>query len=429
MDIMSFFENDMSQLTQEDLQSRLFDLQKRAKHIMTLQQKEARPVFRYQILYRILRKGTGSAIGPSLKQDTLSGPYFDPPEQIQGQGESLNLRCNAPVQNFDLFLERNKDISFIVYRTHVVEQPDSTTPKDTLHNHEVGTRVVESVTESIRPIAQDLIQALQAILEVRNGYADVLQNFRTTMELHAPFLFMYHLRNDHELLQNELKPQAVDHFTLFWHYVLEQYGDTFANASSMISQGSISSAFAEYLYKPGDVLISRSENAYRGWMADSWAVKGRTEHVTRRTAEATIKGGHVPLYSSHGDSRMVADDMVALQHYTIRAWAWDFDGNFQREYGVLDFAIIAEDKPTKLEPQLDPKNPAMYHGTRSEETVVPIRDLMVFPMDHASQEIRDRIRQRGHIFWRCRSQQYVSYCEEEKALQGVVGDPTYLILL
>ena len=63
------------------------------------------PTSRQQILYRISDH--------EEKTNEKLPLYFDAPEYVVGQ-KKRRLRYEVPVENFDLYLEQNKDISFIV---------------------------------------------------------------------------------------------------------------------------------------------------------------------------------------------------------------------------------------------------------------------------------------------------------------------------
>jgi hypothetical protein len=65
---------------------------------------------------------------------------------------------------------------------------------------------------------------------------------------------------------------------------------------------------------------------------------------------------------------------------------WDFDGNFQRTDIKQNF---------RLEWGLG--------------TLKPMSELPFIPFSHADEEMSKVLIQRGHMFWKCRFQKYVSY--------------------
>jgi hypothetical protein len=422
-DLLGLLNSDVSSMGIEELQSCMQSLQARVKRLKGTQEKEQGPAFRFQVLHRILQDNVvTSRHGAEKIEKTLSSAFFDPPEQLYGQGKTQVLRCKIPLQNFDLFLEQNKDISFIVYRTHIPSARDLTMKLRNTNDQELQSPA--PVEESIRPVSKDLVYALETILESREEYAEMLQKFRGTSELHAPYLFMYHHRSILDELRCSLDEPASDQLTLFSEYVIQNHGSTYASADSLISQSKISPAYVDYLFKPGDTLLSRYENGYRGWVASSWALKTHTERISRTTAEAKKRGAPASLYGSHAASKGMASDIVLLHHFTIQAWHWDFDGNFQRQSELLKFSIQAEEKPNRLGKEVESSS---YMGLSDEtnnieKDGVPVVELNVFPMRFASPEAIETLRQRGKTFWKCRIRRYVSYSEMDKeGIQNMVG--------
>ena len=119
-ELLGLLDDDFSSMDVEELRNYMASLQSRAKRIKRLRVEAITPAYRYQLLYRIQRhQPTPSRSGRDKIEKVLSPPYLDPPEQLPGLGGPPILRCQIPLTNLDLFLEQNKDISFIVYQTYV----------------------------------------------------------------------------------------------------------------------------------------------------------------------------------------------------------------------------------------------------------------------------------------------------------------------
>lgn len=403
--------DDISNMDAVELQSYIERLQARAKQLGATQKNQTSS--RYLILYRILEHVfVPTKHGRNFEQK-LSSQFFDPPESVRGQGEAQILRCKVPLINFDLYLEQNKDVSFIVYRTYVT--PDAGTTSNR-HTNIDSSDMSQQINESIRPVAQDLINALEAILQSREEYADLLQTYRVTSELHAPYIFMYHNRKDLDTIRNSFDQSTQEQLTLFLDYIVQNHGSMYATADSLISQGKISTKYINYLFKPGDVLVQRQENEYRGWIASSWPRISSTEQISRSLAETVKNGEPVPLYGSGKDSKKSEHDMVLVHYWSIQAWHWDFDGNFQRRDNLLKFTTQTEDNRKKHAKKAMAHD---YSETQDEASQtdldgVAIEELRVFPLKHASLEIVNKLRRRGKTFWKCRTRQFVSYKEKEQ---------------
>ncbi|KAI1411714.1 hypothetical protein F5Y13DRAFT_200698 [Hypoxylon sp. FL1857] len=418
-------DKDVLDLGVTELESYIERLQKRARQLGASGSKSEQ-TYRYQVLYRILEDKwvQNSPKEDGKWQEVLSPPYFDPPEWMSGQNRKGTLRCQLPVQNFALYLEQRKDISFIVYRTYVA-------PGTILHKHKPGSdpRTTSGLTvnESIRPIHEDLIDAIHAILESKEEYAEIKQEFKRNFELHAPYLFVFHQRDEWNLIQNSLSEASRKYMIMFWDYIIQQYGDEYAAADACISTGTITSKNVNYLFKPGEILVQRTGDKYLGWVARSWARFGRSFETTRRkAAEHTKNRFAIPLYGSKSASQHTSNQKVIVQDWTIAAWHWEFDGNFQRRDSVLSFSIqVVPD--TKEITSSRAKETTTTGEIALDQDSTPIPELGVFPIRHASREIVDQLRRRGQTFWRCRNRGFVSYPEGTNDSKDNLTDERYVI--
>lgn len=404
LDFTNSSNDDISRMDAVELQHYIERLQMRAIQLKATTKNMTSS--RYQTFYRILH------ISSENSTENLSSTFFDPPECVIGQGSARMLRCKIPLSNFDLYLEQNKDVSFIVYRTYVESDAVAVSNSHITIN---GEEIPVEINESIQPVAQDLITALETILQSREEYEDLLATYRSTDELHAPYLFMYHNRKDLDMVRNNLNQFSQNQFALFSEYVIQNYGSMYETADSLFSRGKTSPECIKYLFKPGDLLVKRYENDYRGWVACSWPREIVTKRMSRSEAETLKKGVPIPLYCPREASKKNADDMVLVHHLSIAAWHWDFDGNFQRQNDILEFTIQAEENQTEHR-----KKAAAHHdlkaqdkANQSEKDQVAIEELIVFPMKYASTEIVNKLRRRGRTFWKCRSRKFVSYQEQE----------------
>lgn len=229
----SFLNDDIFNMDLSELQKYIERLQARAKRLEVTSENQPP---KYQTLHRILREVQVQTEKGSKVEQKPSPPFFDPPECVIGQGSARGLRCKIPVKNFDLFLEKNKDVSFIVYKNH--KESDAENGWNGLNHTNSGESLTE-ITESIFPVAQDLILSLKTVLQSRTEYVELFENFLLTSELDAPYLFIYHDRKNLDLVRNSLNWPAQEHFSPFLDYVMHNYGAEYAGADSLISRGKI----------------------------------------------------------------------------------------------------------------------------------------------------------------------------------------------
>jgi len=320
------------------------------------------------------------------------------------------------MSNFDLYLEKNKDVSFIVYR-NFDPSLDSILAKPTAEKTGAeGEHLPKSTSETIRPVAEDLIQTIKTILESREEYADMLREYNISYELPAPYLFMYHSRKNLEDIRDSLSLPAQQQLSILSDYITEQYGHEYAAADSLLLQNKISPEYVRYLFKPGDVLVARNDGQYTAYIAASWPKPGHTRTVSRMQAKSFGNGARAEFYGSKDTPGKMPGDKVKIQVWVISAWYWAFDGNFQRQNQTLQLEIpVDEDDSAGAS---DTKGKGTVEKKADNDSAEPkgknIAELNVIPIQYTSEEIVDRLRRRGRTFWNCRSRRFVSYQEHEK---------------
>lgn len=134
--------------------------------------------------------------------------YFDHPEWTQGY---KSIVSHNPVKNLDLFLERNKNIVFIVYRDF--DNAPLTTGAKTKSSSP------QHIRESIRPVSQRLRRTLLMMLKGDWRYEAMSLELYRKGEIAAPYLFFYHHRASWENLVDRCPPNVRDHLRLLARYV------------------------------------------------------------------------------------------------------------------------------------------------------------------------------------------------------------------
>ena len=416
-------EADTSTLDLQALQNHIELLQGKVQQLEAVQ-KEQIPS-RYQVLHRLMEKKKVQSRNRPVIEYRPSLPFFDHPEWVGGEKNLRYVKCNLPLNNFDLYLEKNKDISFIVYRNfdpslHPTAAKSAT--NDTTPNTE-SEHLPTPIGETIRAVAEDLIEVVQTILESRVEYAKLLGEYRLSHELPAPYLFIYHSSKNLEDIQKRLSPSAQKQLSLLLNYVRERYGHEYAAADSLLSQNMISQEYVQYLFKPGDVLVSHIDGQYMGYVATSWPKTSftKTQKLSRMGASVFEIDNRVGQVAS----ARLPGDKVTVHDWSISVWYWDFDGNFQRQVSTLHLEVPAEEDEGTNATDVKGKHNVETKGNKNsiEPKGKNIAELNVFPIQYASAEIVDKLRRRGKTFWKCRERRFVSYQENEpQGIQSAVSD-------
>ncbi|KAH7078573.1 hypothetical protein FB567DRAFT_534215 [Paraphoma chrysanthemicola] len=363
--------------------------------------------------------------------------YFDHPEWTQGY---KSIVSRIPVKNLDLFLERNKNVVFIVYRDFSYAPP-KTAAKNKLASP-------KHIRESIHPVSRQLRKTLQMMLKLDWRYESTFTQLYRTREIDAPYLFIYHHRTYWKDMLAQCPPTVREHLNLLAVYVSENYGREYEAADTLFARRKVSAEFVKYLFQPGDILISRSADQYRGLIASSWPE--RNPVIPARGSRGTTLGyDHVAPYieqsGSDVESEFASDfgpdidtseeeewesSVEAVEHkereftrwhlprihlgiipkqenenstvsgetsdveFKIRTWQWSFDGEFKRVEGntTLRLSHLTANDPARV------KEWNMH-------------DLDLYPLRFAPHSMIQTLHRRGRMFWQYRKRGLVSYQE------------------
>ena len=347
------------------LQEFIQQLQGRVQQLQTSTKDQAPS--RYQLLYRIVDRKSH----PGYK-----GVYFDHPRWIQGDMDQSSMQSDLHVDNLDLYLERNKDISFIVFQDFDPD-PGNNKSMPQMNNPGNAQDVLappQHIAEFVRPVAKSLAQALETIIGSSDLGDNAQQFFQNQPEFRAPFTFIYHKRDVLNEIHVNMSEACRNQLALFLVYLDVHYGMCYATVDALLSRNRISPEYIEFLFKPEEVLISRTDGDFIGCVLDFWP----SYHALSEKVEE----------SSHN----VQSGEFALFHlWRLSAWRWEFDGSFIRKYENLNLKLPANGMDE-----------------------IAIADLDVYPLRFAPQSIVTQLQERGQTFWKCRKRRFVSYTEHDK---------------
>ncbi|GAB1217517.1 hypothetical protein ATERTT37_006756 [Aspergillus terreus] len=353
---------------------------------------------RLQVLYRLQDDGSGEF-------STDNVPFEDEPEITRGKGVTAHLRCRNRVSNLELYLMRHQDISFVVYRTYsktiLLDRKKAQSfsqPVDQL-------RLPSPLAESIFPVEKKLKQALRMVLERKPEFRKILDEYLETGELDAPYLFIYHSRNDLEDIRSLLPIDALKQLELLLGYVEYALGHVYHEADDLLKKDNMAPAYIRYMAKPGDVLIVREGKYHTGFIAESWL-----SSMQETPAISTSSGRKTIIDSAHsregfgcefGVAGELIDEPAFLNHasdsrarqssliytWTLTGKTLEFDGCFYWKEKLLIIEMSAD----------------------SLHQASAIADLNIFPLRHAPEELSDLLQRRGSMFWKCRTKNLISY--------------------
>ncbi|KAL6799935.1 P-loop containing nucleoside triphosphate hydrolase protein [Trichoderma sp. SZMC 28012] len=322
---------------------------------------------RFQIIHSVHCHATGDK--PQL--------YLEQPWAVE-DGPLLHLRGSKAINNFDLFLERNKEIAFIIYKDYeCCDGVPSTTSKSKI---ELGLEVDASTFltgEHIQLISNDLKLALESLASKvfdgiphpfseeedypSIGSRDKRMPFQFLGEkdvrsIEYPYMFLFHRRKEVEEVATNQPPGAQIYLDVFFNYLFSRMAEEWAVVDQLLAQKKISAKYLDYLFVPNQIVLMQRKDM------DAAQIKA---YVLQDWLQRPSQDGSAP---------------------TVPVYSWEFDGNFYKSFSDLSI----EDLP-------------------SETGNFPITDMLVYPIEFASKEVVSALRKRGIMFWKCRARHYVSY--------------------
>lgn len=342
---------------------------------------------RFQFLYRIddqrpKNDNSNKTELDSNDRENSMTIFTDCPEIVYKRDNTAHLRCSMPLRNFDLFLALNPEISFVVFRNYNREHLSLGSES------EEPLELPAPVSEYIFPVANDMKSALEAILNVNPEFGDIMRNYKMSGQLFAPYFFAYHSRQHFDRIKDQLSAGERNHVNLLIQYLDEEFGQEYENVDFLLERKHISPHYLHYLFKPGEILVEKSNDEYTGYLSKSW-ISDRTEHPMLN---------HV----SHIFGELMGSDIherpAKRGSESIDAWNFGFDGGFFQNNKTLYLQLGEEE--FQMRSNAPPKSQSLEDLMKSAK---PITDLNVFPLKYASQDLIDMLRRRGETFWKCRT--------------------------
>ncbi|KAF4339550.1 AAA family ATPase [Fusarium beomiforme] len=322
---------------------------------------------RHQVLYRI--RCDESRLDDDRSDDSENPTdegytiFENPPWVVEYGPHKTHLRGGSPISSLELYLERNKDIAFLVYVDFVCCGED---PIEAAHHPSHQYHPIEAATlalhtkESICIISPHLQIALQG-LEVsvlrdlpHPSFAD------PSPQISFPYLWWFHRRDQIDRAIAELEVEPAGHLSLLRNYMVDRLQRDWSKVDELTSTGLISLEYLQYIYIPGQILISHSVDS----------------DITQKQCYRVLdwmKKGYRQSDNSHFSE--------------VHAASWLFDGAFKEVQKILSIT-----------------SPDLNHEFE-------IESLSFYPQQFASADLVQLLLDRGRMFWQCRERKYVSTSE------------------
>lgn len=199
--------------------------------------------------------------------------YLEQPWTVQAGRHRAHLRGSQQVSNMELYLERNKDVGFIVFQDYVCCGEKPSPVNRNRFGREVDTRLMSMlVAEHIDIVSDDLRSTLADLSDVAfegiphpkfgrmedeeedAGSEYVIDDDSSgydigeSLDVSYPYLWFYHRRHKLSEVIDCLEDSDKEHVNVFCGYIQDRMADEWAAVDKLISKGEISAEYVRYIY-------------------------------------------------------------------------------------------------------------------------------------------------------------------------------------
>ncbi|KAI0855309.1 ATPase [Xylaria cubensis] len=313
----------------------------------------------YQVIYRV-----------RCQQSNEDELYLDTPWVVNSGPSNAHLRGSNKIHNFELHVERNKEMTFLIFREF---ECCGSISRDTNLTQGVGFDIQAKdllVKEYVSNISNEFRLALTELCGSALSDTAHLDFMNEEIDqIDHPYLWWFQARSSLEEVGAQISPDLRLHLDVFRCYLDKCLGDEWATVDRLLSSNHITAAYIHYLFAPQQICIlnaqDRSISSLEAFTTTNWL------DVPNRCIEGT---------------------------------KWTFDGNFEKKH----VRFVLEKPPSR---------------TRK----FPIRDLSIYPALFADKDDLKALRERGEMFWKCRHRNYVCYKGAELDGAHNMSDPRFMI--
>lgn len=219
---------------------------------------------RYQVIHRVHCEVTKERV-----------MYLEEPWTVHAGRYRFHLRGSQQVSNMELYLERNKDVTFLVLRDYVccAEKSYSHHATRSRLGKDVDSRPASMlVEEHIDIVSNDLESRLANLADVvfqgiphpkfgrveedeeeaGNDYDDEYEsgdyNGKENPDIYYPYLWFYHRRPNISTTIERLEEIDQGHLNLFCGYIQHRMSEEWNAVDKLLSKREITAEFLRYIY-------------------------------------------------------------------------------------------------------------------------------------------------------------------------------------
>jgi hypothetical protein len=172
--------------------------------------------------------------------------YLDEPWLVENGPYQAHLRCSRSIDNLELYLERNKDITCIAYRNYMCCGRSPPPVPNPGHFDLLVSENIDIVAGKLESAWGDLLDndpARQLLQPLHQDGTD-----RPAQEIQHPYLWWFHNRKNIETWKKRLSRESQDQIEAFQSYLRTRLGDEWDKVDAMLRKGKITAKYLGYIF-------------------------------------------------------------------------------------------------------------------------------------------------------------------------------------
>ncbi|KAK2730733.1 AAA family ATPase [Colletotrichum kahawae] len=293
-----------------------------------------------------------------VNEEAEEKTYLAEPEWLVN-GDDIRLSARFLLLDPTKYIEKEKDISFVVYKCYSEDQQRDVVEEAKKFSGPLPNP--EPAYQDILLTSKEMVEALSAFFALHPASRQEFPKVNTNDRLSAPFIWWYHHRKSSKI--ESLPRRQAELVNALVNHIEQAYALLYDNIDDQLSRGCVSNDSMEYLFRPGQVLISFKDGVPQGHIAMS---RPFPHAISKRRQDPSEK---------------------YFSQWYISSRSISYRGKFVRV-----------EKKLKIE-----------FETETEDGEVDISSLPVMPLEYTSQAEHKRLIRRGQTFWKCRGKRLISY--------------------
>lgn len=187
--------------------------------------------------------------------------YLEPPWVVETGPYNAHLRGSQSINNFELYLERNKEVSFIVYKEYECCNGASGAYRQGKYQKDFEVDATAFLRgERIALIAPELKTALSEVashsLEGMPHPVFVSTDDEDEDEILYPYIWYFHRRNEIHRAIDELPSPSCRYADCFRGYIQDRMTEEWETVLGLLGENRITAEYIDYLFVSNLDLVS-----------------------------------------------------------------------------------------------------------------------------------------------------------------------------